>query len=172
MVERARKTLGWTFHGSCNCLLIRNANKEKRVQWTRDNLDFSFGDVVWTNKSTIQLENNWTFSFQKVGSAPKLTPWAKQPFKVMLVAGISKKGATNICLLNGVVNSAVYQEVLCTHLLPFLHVHLPNGRFQQDNAPCHTSKLVQKFFCVKKIALLKTTPVSPDLTQQRICGMK
>ena len=30
-VERARKTLGWTFHGSRYCQLIRNANKEKRV---------------------------------------------------------------------------------------------------------------------------------------------
>ena len=45
-VERARKTLGWTFHGCRYCQLICNANKEKRVQWAKDNLQNSFDDVV------------------------------------------------------------------------------------------------------------------------------
>jgi len=43
----------------------------------------------------------------------------------MVWAGISRKGATNSCLLNASVNSAVYQEVLRTHLLPFLRRKLP-----------------------------------------------
>ena len=162
-VERARKTLGWTFHGSRYCQLIRNANKEKRVQWAKDNLHSSFDDVVWTDESTIQLENNRTFSYRKVGSAPKPKPRAKHPFKVMVWAGISKKGATNICLLGCSVNSAVYQEVLRTHLLPFLRERLPNGRFQQDNAPCHTSKATHKFFQANRIKVLKTPPKNPDL---------
>ena len=119
--------------------------------------------MVWTDKSTIQLENNRTFSYRKVGSAPKPKPRAKHPFKVMVWAGISKKGATNICLLGCSVNSAVYQEVLRTHLLPFLHERLPNGRFKQDNAPCHTSKATHKFFQANRIKVLKTPPESPDL---------
>ena len=161
-VKRARKSLGWTFHGSQYCQLIRNANKEKRVQWVKDNLHSSFDDVVSTDESTIQLENNRTFSYRKVGSAPKPKPRAKHPFKVMVWAGISKKGAMNICLLGCSVNSAVYQEVLRTHLLPFLREWLPNGRFQQDNAPCHTSKATQRFFQANRIKVLKTSPESLD----------
>ena len=81
----------------------------------------------------------------------------------MVWAGISRKGATNICLLNASVNSAVYQEVLRTHLLPFLQRKLPKGRLQQDNAPCHTAKATQKFMKTNKIPLLTTPPESPDL---------
>ena len=110
----------------------------------------------------IQLENNWTFSL-KVSSAPKPRLWAKHLLKVMVWAGISKNGTTNICLLVCSVNSAVYLEVLRTHLLPFLCEWLPNGRFQQDNAPCYTSKATQRFFQANKIKVLMTLPESPDL---------
>ena len=61
-VERAS---GWTFHGSRYCQLIQNANIEKRVQWAKDNLHSFVDDVVWTDESTIQLENNRTFSYRK-----------------------------------------------------------------------------------------------------------
>ena len=61
-----------------------------------------------------------TFSYRKVGTAPKPKPRAKHPYKVMVWAGISRKGATNAS-----VNSAVYQEVLRAHLLPFLRRKLP-----------------------------------------------
>ena len=95
-IVRARRYLGWTFHGSRYCQLIRSVNKEKRLQWAVKNRDNNFEDVTWTNESMIQLENHRTFSYRKVGTA------------------------TNISLLNASVNSAVYQEVLRTHLLPFL----------------------------------------------------
>ena len=162
-IERARRILGWTFHGSRYCQLIQNANKEKRVQWALKHRGNDFEDVVWTDESTIQLENHRTFSFRKVGTAPKPKPRAKHPYKVMVWAGISCKGATNICLLNCSVNSAVYQEVLRTHLLPFLRRQLPGGKLQQDNAPCHTSKATRKFLNTKKVQLLKTPSESPDL---------
>ena len=162
-IVRARRILGWTFHGSRYCQLIRSVNKEKRLQWAVKNRDNSFEDVVWTDESMIQLENHRTFSYRKVGTAPKPKPRAKHPYKVMVWAGISRKGATNICLLNASVNSAVYQEVLRTHLLPFLQRKLPKGRLQQDNAPCHTSKATQEFLKTKKIPLLTTPPESPDL---------
>ena len=63
----------------------------------------------------------------------------------MVWAGISKKGATNICLIDRPVNSALYQVVLHTHLLPFLRERLLNGKLQQDNAPCHVSKAIHEF---------------------------
>ena len=113
-VETARKTLGWTFHGSRYCQLIWNANKERGCSGQR-------------TTCTVLLTK----------------PLPKHPF--MLWAGISKKGTTNICLLGCSMNSAVYQEVLRTHLLPLLRERLPNGRFRQDNAPCHTSKATQVF---------------------------
>ena len=110
----------------------------------------------------IQLENNGTFSYRKVGEPPRPKARAKHPYKVMVWAGISRKGATNICLLNKSMNSSVYQVVLQSHLVPFLQEHLPDGSLQQDNAPCHVSKATQKFLKNNSIPLFKTPPESPD----------
>ena len=162
-ILRARKILGWTFHGSQYCQLIRQKNKEKRVTWARENLANDFEDVVWTDESMIQLENNRTFGYRKVGMAPKPKPRPKNPYKVMVRAGISKKGATNLCVVNGSVDSLVYQEILRTHLLPFLQEKLLNGEFQQDNAPCHTSLSTRKFLEDHRVTVLKTPPKSPEL---------
>ena len=34
-ILRSRHTLGWTFRGSKYCQLIRNVNKDKRLEWAR-----------------------------------------------------------------------------------------------------------------------------------------
>ena len=81
----------------------------------------------------------------------------------MVLAGISKKGVTNICLITSSVDSLVYQEVLQTHLLPFLEEKLPNGKYQQDNTPCHTSLSTRQFFKDHGIKIMKTPAESPDL---------
>ena len=85
-VIRARRTLGWTFHGSRYCQMIRDKNKEKRVTWATENFGNDFKDVVWTDESMIQLENHRTFSYRKVNAAPKPKARSKNPYKVMVWA--------------------------------------------------------------------------------------
>ena len=162
-IIRARKILGWTFHGSCYCQLIRPRNKERRMEWATENLHNDFEDVVWTDESMIQLENHRTFSYRKVGAPPKPKARAKHPYKVMVWAGISWKGATHICLLNSSIDSSGYQEILTTHLVPFLEKVLPGGQFQQDNAPCHTSVSTRQLLERHNIRWFRTPPESPDL---------
>ena len=55
-VKRSRRLLGWTFHGSRYCQLIREANKVKRLQWVTE-LDEheTFDDVIWSNETSVQL---------------------------------------------------------------------------------------------------------------------
>ena len=74
-IQRARSHLGWTFWGSTYCLLIREQNKEKRLQWAQENIDSAlsdeFTDVVWTDEASVQLESNRRHSFRKSGCLPK-----------------------------------------------------------------------------------------------------
>ena len=102
------------------------------------------------------------FSYRKVGEAPRPKAQPKYPLKIMVWAGISRKGATNICLLNCFDNSSVYPQVLRTHLLPFLHENLPDGQLQQDNVSCHMSRVTHKFVADNKVPLFQTPPESPD----------
>lgn len=73
-ILRCRTSLGWTFRGSAYCQLIRNENKIKRLEWCERYKNEEFKDVIWTDESTIQLENHRRFCCRKVGQAPKPKP--------------------------------------------------------------------------------------------------
>ena len=111
----------------------------------------------------IQLENHRAFCYRKAGQAPKPKPKPKNPYKIMVWAGISNKGATNICLITGSVDSQVYQDIIRTHYVPFIEKYMPDGQLQQDNAPCHTSGSTKRFFEEKGISVFSTPPESPNL---------
>ena len=73
-VLRCRTELGWTFRGSSYCQLIREANKEKRLDWAQRNRNDTFEDVVWSNESTNQLETHQRFCCRKKGELPRNKP--------------------------------------------------------------------------------------------------
>ena len=64
-ILRTRRSLGWTYRGSSYCQLIREANKSKRLQWAMEYREEAVGDgfkdVLWTDESTVQLENHRRF---------------------------------------------------------------------------------------------------------------
>ena len=73
-ILRCRTAFGWTFRGSAYCQLIREANKQERLQWAQQHLGQSFEDVIWTDESTIQLESHRRFACRKRGEAPRPKP--------------------------------------------------------------------------------------------------
>ena len=73
-VLRCRTTLGWTFRGSAYCQLIRDVNKQKRLEWARENVQLDWGNVVWTDECTVQLETHRRFCCRKLGERPKNKP--------------------------------------------------------------------------------------------------
>ena len=101
-----------------------------------------FEDVVFTDESSIWLEQHGKLCFRKKNMPAKLKPKAKHPYKVHVWAGISKRGATNILLFTGIMRKEFYVEnILKETLLPFVTEKYPDGyRFVQDNDPKHKSK--------------------------------
>ena len=73
-ILRCRTQLGWTFRGSSYCQLIREANKEKCLNWALQNRNETFDDVVWSDESTIQLETHRRFCCRKKGEPPRNKP--------------------------------------------------------------------------------------------------
>ena len=62
--------------------------------------------------------------YRKVGECPKPKPRPKHPIKVYVWAGISKEGATEICIFAGVMNAEFYVCILQQYLIPFLQRNL------------------------------------------------
>ena len=76
-ILRCRKELGWTFRGSSYCQLIRTVNKEKRLNWAKQYLgevEDGFMDVIFSDKSSIQIETHKRYCYRKQGLPPKNKP--------------------------------------------------------------------------------------------------
>ena len=163
-VLRCRTSLGWTFRGSAYCQLIRDANKVKRLDWAKEYKDDDFTNVIYTDECTVQLETHRRFCCRKKGETPKPKPRPKHPLKLHIWAGISRKGSTEICIFEGIMDKYLYVEILRETLLPFIRQVYPNShRFMADNDPKHTSKFAQTFLKENDIHWWRTPAESPDL---------
>ena len=165
-ILRSRKQLQWVYRGSAYCQLIRHENKEKRLNWARTFLHDSFDNVIWSDETTVQLETHRRFCYRKEGEKPRPKPRAKHPIKVHVWGGISKQGATQVCIFEGIMAAPLHCEILQRTLLPFLQEKIPpptTHRFMQDNDPKHTSRDAQEFYAKSGINWWHTSAESPDM---------
>lgn len=73
-------------------------------------------------------------------------------------------GGSSVSFVSGKINSQAYQSVLASHILPnakFLAVE--NFKYQQDNAPIHSSNSTKNWFQDNNVETLNWPPKSPDL---------
>lgn len=123
-----------------------------------------FEDIIFTDESTVQLEQHSRICFRKRRHPRKLKQRPKHPVKVHIWGGISFKGATKIIMFTGIMNAPRLAKVLEAGLLPFIRDHYPTGhRLQQDNDPKHASQYIARFFEEHDVNWWPTPPESPDL---------
>ena len=165
-IARIRNELGWTFTTARYCQAIRDANKDKRLEWCTQRLDEKevFTDVIFTDESTFQLESHRRKCFRKKKTPRKLKYKHKHPPKIHVWAGISKQGATHLVMFSGTMTATKYGDILSASLVPFVKKMYPHGhRLFQDNDPKHTSRYIQSFFAKNDITWWKSPAESPDL---------
>jgi len=73
-ILRCRTALGWTFRGSAYCQLIRDVNKQKRLDFAREHRSDNFANVLFTDECSVQLESHRRQCCRKVGEPPKNKP--------------------------------------------------------------------------------------------------
>lgn len=75
------------FSGTRYCQMIRHANKEKRLLFVQENFDFpdKCGNVIFTDESTIALEQFARRCARRKGEKPVNKPRPKHPIKVIIV---------------------------------------------------------------------------------------
>ena len=83
----------------------------------------------------------------------------------MIWACFSTKGKSDLVFIEGTVNSTVYQQILNDELLKYIEKYFSGFEyiFQQDNAPCHTSKSTTNYLESNNINTMVWPPQSPDL---------
>lgn len=90
-IKKVRRKLGWIETGPKYCQAIRPLNCEKRLAFCTKLLadEEHFNDVMFTDKSSIEINRHAVRCFRKKGEAPKMKPKVKHPYKVHVCGGIS-----------------------------------------------------------------------------------
>ena len=145
-VRRSRKQQGWTLQRTAYCQLIRD-NKTKRLEFAQRVMESgdTFHNVIFSDESTISLQQFRHTCYRKVDEPTKRKPKPKHPLKVHVWAGISRHGATKICIFDGIMDAELFCNILESTLVPFVREKLPDHQFTQDNDPKHTSRRAQAF---------------------------
>jgi len=83
----------------------------------------------------------------------------------MVWGAISIHGTSRLCIVEGTMNAKKYIEVLSTRLKPQIHEWFGGSQciFQQDSAPCHTTKKVHDWMKNNGVKLLPWPDNSPDM---------
>ena len=96
---------------------------KKRLEWVHTYLHNNFDDVIWSDETNVQLETHRCHYYRKLGEKTRSKPRAKHPTKVHVWAGISRKGATEVCIFEGIMAAPLYCEILQQKVLPFIQEH-------------------------------------------------
>ena len=136
-----RESLQWAVVGTRCGPMISDTNKQKRVEFARmclENKD-NFDNMIWTDESSVQLKRHCQNMRVKMGKEVPFKPVAKHALKVHVWAGISKRGATKICIFDQTMDAPGF-------LVLFIEKHFGgmNYRFMQDNDPKHTYQPIGK----------------------------
>ena len=93
-----------------------------------------------------------------------ITSQSKTSSKVHVWAGISRRGRTEICIFEGIMDRFLFTEILERTLVPFIESKFPDSHhFMQDNDPKHRSIYAKDYLVNNGINWWKTPAESPDL---------
>jgi len=91
-----------------------------------------FGNVIFTDESSVEIERATTIRFHKQGEMYKPAPKPKHPLKVHVWGGISKHGPTELVIFEGIMDAVLYCQILETSLLPFIRNTLQKNSTKKE----------------------------------------
>ena len=124
-----------------------------------------FEDVIFTDESSVQLEQHSRICFQKCSQPRLLKQRAKHPIKIHIWDGISVRGATKVIMFTGNMNAERLGIILEARLLPFIVDKFSSGhQLYHDYDP--TSYYIEDFF---KEHNIKWRPTRRIWTSMKMC---
>ena len=152
--------------------LLTNKMKKKRLQWAKKYKSWTVDQwkkVMFTDESHCLVRGKHS-QFVRKSAGEMLTSHhinesVKHPPKKMFWGGFTWKGVGSLVVIEGMMNTDKYIDVLKRRAFPDLKRAFPgeNGIFQQDLAPCHSSRKTVKFFQENQVSVLDWPGNSPDL---------
>lgn len=154
--------------------LLKKNHVKARLAFAKGHIqqDSSFwSTILWSDETRLELfgHRDTAYVWRKTGEAynPKNTvPTVKHGGgNIMLWGCFSSHGTGNLVRIQGIMRKENYIQILDENLKESAEkLKLGNNwKFQQDNDPKHTAKVVQKWFKDNDISVLEWPSQSPDL---------
>jgi transposase len=162
-VRRTLVDMGLKFGPPRRVPALSEQQKSMRVEWCKKNRKMDLADVFFSDETCIEVGGGNGGIWHQRGHQPTV-PKKKFPTKLMFWAAISTITKSPLIAIKGTLDSQRYTDMVEGNFLRWLREEGHNiSNFQQDNAPCHVSKLSRAFFGSQNIDLLDWPPNSPDL---------
>ena len=154
---------------------LNERQRVRRYRWAREHLNWTdeqWRKVIWSDESNFNLQNHAGQITVRRGVGEAFKSWAvlptvKHPTTVMIWGCFSFAGLGRIDFCNGRMNAAKYITTLERKLLPSAEDMFGEDNrdwtFQQDNAPCHTARVVKTWFQQNDVTVMEWPAQSPDL---------
>ena len=152
--------------------LLTSVMKKKRYNWALKLKDWTCDNwrkVLFSDESHFFVQGQRSQHVRRSVDEPvrecHIDQSVKHPVKKMFWGCFSYNGVGPLHPVEGMMRSAQYIDILQSQLVSEMVNVFPDGSgiFQQDLAPCHTSKVVKKFFQEKGIRILDWPGNSPDV---------
>uniref|UniRef100_A0A673HSL5 Tc1-like transposase DDE domain-containing protein n=1 Tax=Sinocyclocheilus rhinocerous TaxID=307959 RepID=A0A673HSL5_9TELE len=154
--------------------LLSKKNIKARLSFARKHLDDPqdfWENTLWTDETKVELFGRCVshYVWRKSNTAfqkKNIIPTVKYGGGSVMVWGcFAASGPGRLAVINGTMNSAVYQKILKENVRPSVR-DLKLKRtwvLQQDNDPKHTSKSTSEWLKKNKMKTLEWPSQSPDL---------
>jgi hypothetical protein len=148
---------------------LKLSHKVNRLSWARSKVGWGqqWQNVVFSDEKKFNLDGPDGFRHYWHDLRKEELIFSKHHSgtgTVMIWAGFSSKGKTNLGFVKPSSTALHYQQVLQTHLLPdWNRVGGPAAIFMEDNAPIHKAHSTKAWFRGQKIKVMEWPAYSPDL---------
>lgn len=156
--------------------LLTEENRRKRYEWCLERKNWSidkWAQMINSDESNFQLVNRkgvqrvWRFKNEKY-----LPQFVKSRVQAgggsICVWGCIAHSGAGVCkTYSGKMNSVLYIDTLENELKASVDLLMDGSEdwyFQQDNAPCHKSRVVTSYFDTNQIKVMPWPARSPDLS--------
>jgi len=172
-VRRAIKGLGMRSCTPAKKPFVSAVNQQKRLQWAKSHLGWSiqWASVLYSDESSFLVRQPQSRRVLRQPGQRYATSNLRPTFnsgseRVIVWGAFSGVGRTPLLRVEGSMNGASYVDVLESVVVHYMCADYgsPDGAwFQEDLAPCHTSKVAKECKQALGLKVLPWVGQSPDM---------
>ena len=136
-------------------MVVKEINRKKRLTWClqkrRWTVNENWRHIIFSDESQIVIgQNNRAYVWRTAHEAYRpecMTAECVPKVSVMIWGCITWNGVGTLCQVNGNINAEKYISVLDSQLWLVIARHFPDDSyvFQDDNAPVHRARIVERY---------------------------